>query len=68
MNSYWTNMKMYLICQQLLALINIYLMSSHSYCISMLLIDHYALRFVPKIALVGVILASFGIVFVCATL
>ena len=42
MNNYWTNIKIYFIYQQSLALIIIYLMSLHS------------IKFVPKIALVSV--------------
>ena len=42
LNNYWTNIKMYFIYQQLLALIIIYLMSLHS------------IKFVPKISLVSV--------------
>ena len=55
MNNNWTNIKIYFIYQQSLALIIIYLMSLHS------------IKFVPNIS-VWLILVSFGIVFFWATL
>ena len=56
MNNNWTNIKMYLIYQQLLALIIIDLMSLHS------------IKFVPKISLVSVSFWLVSVLFFWATL
>ena len=56
MNNYWTNIKIYFISQQLLALIIIYSMSLH------------IIQFVPKVSLVSVSLWLVSVLFFWATL